>query len=203
MKFCGCVMSQSIIRIPKIIVSLCHKGGLAVVKKLAVVAICVAYLCGNAMAQDAKTVIANAQKALGDLKSITYSGSAKDVAFQQCGSNAVDMNCRGTHDPMRPINNYVRVIDLTTSTSRHAGATNNPAGGGATQPMPGTFFQQVTTQQADVSQPWGNSLEFYITPWGFLKGATANNATATRRKVAATNYTVLTWTQPVKPPQRT
>ena len=169
-------------------------------KKLAVVAICLAYLCGNVMAQDAKGVIANAQKALGDLKSITYSGSAKDVAFQQCGSNAVDMICRGTHDPMRPINNYVRVIDLTAPTSRQMGATNNPAGGGATTPMPGTFFQQVTSQQADVSQPWVNSLEFYITPWGFLKGAAANNATASRRKVDGKNYTVLTWSPAVKAP---
>ena len=82
-------------------------------KRLDVVAICLALSCGSAMAQDAKTVIANAQKALGDLKSITYSGSAKDVAFQQCGANSADMICRGTHDPMRPINNYVRVIDLT------------------------------------------------------------------------------------------
>src|SRR5665213_1679335 len=161
---------------------------------------CLAFLCGSAMAQDAKTVIANAQKALGDLKSITYSGSAKDVAFQQCGSNAADMICRGTHDPMRPINNYVRVIDLTAPASRHTGATNNPAGGGATQPMPGTFFQQVTARQADVSQPWGNSLELYITPWGFLKGAAENNATASRRKVDGKNYTVLTWSPAVKAP---
>jgi glyoxylase-like metal-dependent hydrolase (beta-lactamase superfamily II) len=167
-----------------------------VVKRLALVAICLAYLCGNVSAQDAKTVIANAQKALGDPKSITYSGSAKDVAFQQCGSNAADMNCRGTHDPMRPINNYVRVIDLGASASRHTGATNNPAGGGATTPMPGTFFQQVTPQQADVSQPWGNSLEFYITPWGFLKGAAENNATASRRS----GHTVLTWSPKVTAP---
>jgi hypothetical protein len=157
-------------------------------------------MCVNAMAQDAKTVIANAEKALGDVKSITYSGSAKDVSFQQCGSNAADMNCRGTHDPMRPINNYVRVIDLTAPTSRHTGATNNPAGGGATAPMPGTFFAQVTPQQADVSQPWTNSLEFYITPWGFLKGAAANNATVSRRKVDGKNYTVLTWSPTVKAP---
>ena len=166
------------------------------VKRLALVAICLAYLCGNAIAQDSKTVIANAQKALGDAKSITYSGSAKDVAFQQCGSNAADMICRGTHDPMRPINNYVRVIDLATPASRQTGATNNPAGGGATTPIPGTFFQQVTPQQADVSQPWGNSLEFYITPWGFLKGAAENNATASRRG----NFTVLTWSPSVKAP---
>ena len=64
------------------------------VKRLALVAICLAS-AGNAAAQDAKTVIANAQKALGDPKSITYSGSAKDVAFQQCGANAAAMIARG------------------------------------------------------------------------------------------------------------
>jgi glyoxylase-like metal-dependent hydrolase (beta-lactamase superfamily II) len=166
------------------------------VKKLAFVAICLASFSGNAMAQDAKTVIANAQKALGDPKSITYSGSAKDVAFQQCGSNAADMTCRGTHDPMRPITNYVRVIDLAAPASRHTGATNNPAGGGATAPMPGTFFQQVTPQKADVSQPWANSVEFYITPWGFLKGAAENNATVSKKG----KFTVLTWSPTVKAP---
>jgi glyoxylase-like metal-dependent hydrolase (beta-lactamase superfamily II) len=171
-----------------------------VLKKSAVAAMSLAFLCGSAMAQDAKTVVASAQKALGDVKSVTYSGSAKDVSFQQCGANAADMNCRGTHDPMRPINNYVRVIDLTAPASRHAGATNNPAGGGATAPTPGTFFAQVTPQQADVSQPWANSLEFYITPWGFLKGAAENNATASRRKVDGKNYTVLTWSPKVMAP---
>jgi glyoxylase-like metal-dependent hydrolase (beta-lactamase superfamily II) len=167
-----------------------------VVKKLAVVAICFASLAGTAIAQDAKTVIANAQKALGDVKAITYSGSAKDVAFQQCGANAADMTCRGTHDPMRPIANYVRVIDLAAPASRHTGATNNPAGGGATAPMPGTFFQQVTTQQADVSQPWAGSVDFYLTPWGFLKGAAEHNATASRKG----KFTVLTWSPTVKAP---
>src|SRR5499426_220173 len=168
-------MSQSIIRIPKTIVSLCHKGGLAMVKKLAVIAICLAYLCGNAMAQDAKTVIASAQKALGDLKSITYSGSAKDVAFQQCGANKADMICKGTHDPMRPIANYVRVIDLAAPASRHTGATNNIGPGGSTTIAPGTFFQQVTPEQADLSRPFTASAELYLTPWGFLKGAAENN----------------------------
>jgi glyoxylase-like metal-dependent hydrolase (beta-lactamase superfamily II) len=168
------------------------------VKRLALIAICFAYAAGTAMAQDAKTVIANAQKALGDVKSITYSGSAKDVSFQQCGANAADMNCRGMHDPMRPIANYVRVIDLATPASRHTGATNNPAGGGATTPAPGTFFQQVTAQQADLSQPWAGALEFYLTPWGFLKGAAENNATATRRRVDGKQYTVVSWSPTVK-----
>ena len=170
------------------------------VKKLALVAFCLALPVGNAMAQDAKTVIANAQKALGDPKSITYSGSAKDVSFQQCGANATQMTCQGTHDPMRPINNYVRVIDLAGPTSRATGATNNIGAGGSTTVAPGTFFQNITPQQADLSQPWQGSLELYITPWGFLKGAAENNATAASRKVDGKNYTVLTWSPAVKAP---
>src|SRR5689334_15971309 len=165
-------------------------------KKVAIAAICFAFMCGSAAAQDAKTVIANAQKALGDVKSITYSGSAKDVAFQQCGANSTDMNCRATHDPMRPINNYVRVIDLTASASRATGATNNIGPGGSTTLTPGTFSQQITAPQIDVSQPWPGSVEFYLTPWGFLKGAAENNATASRKS----GHTVLTWSPTVKAP---
>ena len=161
-------------------------------KKIAVVAICLAFLGGNAVAQDAKTVIANAQKALGDLKSITYSGSAKDVSFQQCGANSTDMTCRFTHDPMRPINNYVRVIDLTAPASRATGATNNIGAGGSTAVAAGTFNQQITAAQIDVAQPWNGSLEFYLTPWGFLKGASENNATV--------NKGVISWSPKVKAP---
>ena len=164
--------------------------------KLAVIALCLASLSGNAFAQDASAVIASAQKALGDVKSITYSGPAKDVSFQQCGANATDMQCRSTHDPMRPINNYVRVIDLAGPASRATGATNNIGAGGSTAVSAGTFFQAVTPQQADVSQPWTNSLELYITPWGFLRGAAANNATVSHRK----GHTVLSWSPAAKAP---
>ena len=169
-------------------------------KKISAAAIGLAFLCANAMAQDAKTVIASSQKALGDLKSITYSGSAKDVAFQQCGANSTDMMCRSTHDPMRPINQYVRVIDLAAPWSRQTGKTMNIGAGGSTAVMPGTFALNVTTQQADVSQPWGTALDLYVTPWGFLKGAAENNATASKRKVDGKNYTVLTWSPKVKAP---
>ena len=122
------------------------------------------------------------------------------MAFQQCGANATALICYGTHDPMRPITNYVRVIDLNASTSRHTGTTMNFGAGGSTTITPGTFFQQVTSPQADVSQPWGQSLELYITPWGFLKGAAANNATAARRSVEGESYTVVSWSPTVKAP---
>src|SRR5688572_32082968 len=170
------------------------------IRKLALAAVCVSAISGYAVAQDARTVITSAQTALGNPSSITYSGSAKDVSFQQCGANATALICYGTHDPMRPITNYVRVIDLNAPLSRHTGATMNPGGGGNTTPVPGVFFQQVTAQQADVSQPWAQSLELCITPWGFLKGAAANNATAARRNVDGESYTVLSWSPTVKAP---
>jgi len=104
---------------------------------------------------------------------------------------------------MRPITNYVRVIDLTTPTSRHTGATNNIGGGGSTTAAPGTFFAQVTPQQADVSGPWAAAVEFYITPWGFLKGAAAaSTATVSKRKVDGKNYTVVSWSPTVKAPSQ-
>jgi glyoxylase-like metal-dependent hydrolase (beta-lactamase superfamily II) len=168
------------------------------VRTLALATVSAVLLAGTAQAQDAKIVIANAQKALGDVKSITYSGSAKDVSFQQCGANAADMQCRGPHDPMRPIADYVRVIDLAAPTSRATGATNNIGAGGSTTVTPGRFTQQVTPQQAAVTSPWAQSLELYITPWGFLKGAADNNATVARRRVDGKNYTVLSWSPTVK-----
>jgi glyoxylase-like metal-dependent hydrolase (beta-lactamase superfamily II) len=162
-----------------------------VVKKLAVVTFCVMSLAGSAWAQDAKAVIDNAKKALGNPTSVTYAGSAKDVSFQQCGANKAAMNCQGTHDPMRPIDNYVRVIDLAGPTSRHTGATNNIGPGGSTTITPGTFFQQVTPES-----PWAQSVDLYVTPWGFLKGAEANNATAKKDG----KFTVLTWSPAAKAP---
>jgi glyoxylase-like metal-dependent hydrolase (beta-lactamase superfamily II) len=172
-----------------------------VLKKFTVFAFCVAFFCGTAVAQDAKTVIANATAALGSgLTSITYSGPAKDVAFQQCGANSTQMICQGTHDPMRPINNYVRVIDLTGMASRAAGATNNIGAGGSTTVAPGVlaanFPQNVP--QANTTAAWAGQVEFWLTPWGFLKGAAANNTTASRRNTSGNKYTVLSWSPTVK-----
>ncbi len=168
--------------------------------QLSLLALGLTFVSATALAQDATTVVAAAQKALGGPASVTYSGSAKDVAFQQCGANAAAMVCQGPHDPMRPITSYVRVIDLAAPASRHTGGTTNVGGGGSTTVTPGTFFQQVTSAQADVSQPWANAIEFYLTPWGFLKGAAENKATAARRRVNGRNYTVLTWSPVVKAP---
>jgi hypothetical protein len=98
----------------------------------------------SALAQTAGSVITAAERALGNVNSVTYSGAARNVAFQQCGANATAMICHGMHDPMRPVMNYVRVLDLGTMASRSAGETLNVGGGGSTAITPGTFFEQVT-----------------------------------------------------------
>jgi glyoxylase-like metal-dependent hydrolase (beta-lactamase superfamily II) len=41
--------------------------------------------------------------------------------------------------------------------------------------MPGTLNTNITGQQANTN--WGQALNIWTTPWGFLKGAAANNAT--------------------------
>jgi glyoxylase-like metal-dependent hydrolase (beta-lactamase superfamily II) len=169
-------------------------------KILTLAGMCILLTGTSAMAQNARTVIANAERALGNVNSITYSGSAQNVAFQQCGANAAAMLCQGTHDPMRPIMNYVRVIDLQAPASRHAGETMNVGGGGSTAVAPGTFFEQVTSEQANLSQPWAGSLEYYITPWGFLKGAAASGASVSHEMRDGESYTVLSWSPAVKAP---
>jgi glyoxylase-like metal-dependent hydrolase (beta-lactamase superfamily II) len=134
-------------------------------------------------AQDAKTAIDNASKAMGaaGLTSITYSGKANDVNFLQT------KNINGPW-PLRPITNYVRAIDLSQTASRVSGATNNQGlFGGA--PVAGVFNQVITPASAT----WAQQVEYWVTPWGFLKGAAANNATARTQKMNGKTYTVVTW----------
>ena len=52
-------------------------------KKSIVLGLLVVALCCNVFAQDAKTTIANATKAMGALKTVEYSGSGFDFAIGQ------------------------------------------------------------------------------------------------------------------------
>ena len=157
------------------------------------------YSCA-ATAQDSGRLINAAKDALGDVDAVMLSGSAQNVSFQQCGANATAMICHGTHDPMRPIMEYERVIDLEAPAMRHAGNTRNIGPGGSTTVSSGTFFQQVTAEQASLSSAWGDSLAYYLTPWGFLDGAEKQGVTTNRRSLHGESYTVLSWSPDVKAP---
>jgi len=139
----------------------------------------IALLPAAASAQSAGPVVAAASKAMGadSLTSITYSGTARNGAFGQ--SKAIG-------EPMGAVNltqitQYTRTINFATPAdasalvSRATGPTQPPTVPGAPAPMPGVFNQNITAMQA--SSNWNQALNIWTTPWGFLKGAAANNAT--------------------------
>src|SRR5687767_3824247 len=128
-------------------------------------------------AQDAKAVVAAASKAMGadNLTSITYSGTARNGAYGQSKSIG---------DPMGPVNltqisGYTRTVTFAPAAAptalvlRSSGTTQPPTVPGVPPPMPGQFNQNVTGQQAT---GWGQALNVWATPWGFLKAATERAA---------------------------
>ena len=71
--------------------------------------------------------------------------------------------------------NFGQAADPTALVSRATGPTQPPTVPGVPAPMPGVFNQNITGQQASTN--WAQALNIWTTPWGFLKGAAANNAT--------------------------
>src|SRR5690606_10631561 len=122
------------------------------------------------------------------LDAIRFYGSGAN--FQLGQSN----NANGQW-PRTNLNDYWRAIDFTQPAARAsavtwiAPVTGGPAAQGA--------FNQVIPATAD---SWAQQLEIWVTPWGFLKGAAANNATLGSETVDGRSYRVLTWTPPVRAP---
>jgi glyoxylase-like metal-dependent hydrolase (beta-lactamase superfamily II) len=148
-------------------------------RMLTVAPLVATFLSISAAAQNANSVVAAASKAMGvdNLNSITYSGTARNGAFGQSKSIG---------DPLGPINvtqinQYTRTINFAPAAdpmafvSRATGVTQPPTVPGVPAPMPGVFNQNVTGTQATTN--WTQGLNIWTTPWGFLKGAAANNAT--------------------------
>jgi glyoxylase-like metal-dependent hydrolase (beta-lactamase superfamily II) len=142
-------------------------------------------------AQDAKSVISEATKAMGaeGLNAITYSGSASSANFGQT------KNISGPYTLSTSVTNYVRTIDLGQPASRATGTTMTPAPPGAPPAQPGTLSQNIAANAA-----WTQQLEIWITPWGFLKGAEANNPTIRQQRIGGKTFSVVSWTAPQKAP---
>jgi glyoxylase-like metal-dependent hydrolase (beta-lactamase superfamily II) len=160
-------------------------------RKLAVAALIMTSLSMGVVAQDAKTIIDNASKAIGadGLNSITYSGSAATGNFGQ------SQNINGPL-AMTTVTNYTRAIDLAQPASRATGATMPPAIPGGPPPQPGTLNQNITPANA----AWTQQLEIWVTPWGFLRGAAANNGTVRTQRTAGRTFNVVSWMPPQKAP---
>lgn len=140
-------------------------------------------------APDATTVLNDVVAALGagDLRSITYSGTAWRIrnSFMQTPSASPPWPSRDE------ITNYRRTIDLTAPASLATGDTFaqnlflEPA-------VAGTYTQNIPADRT----AWSDQLEIWLTPWGFVQGARNNGATASRETVDGTPFTVLSWQSP-------
>jgi len=158
-------------------------------KTFAVSALLVAALSIRAVAQDARTVIEDASRAMGTagLNAITYSGLAAVANFGQ--SRTISFGLAST-----TIRNYTRTIDFTQPASRVTGVAAPPAVQGG--PVPGAFEEITTPDDA----AWSRQLEIWVTPWGFLRGAAASGATVKSQKIDGTAYRVVTWMPAQKAP---
>jgi glyoxylase-like metal-dependent hydrolase (beta-lactamase superfamily II) len=159
--------------------------------KVSVVALAlIGAMASAAAAQDAKTVISNASRAMGvdGLNSIHYYGVAQNGSLGQ-NNNA------NQPWPMAGANDYVRAIDFSQPASRATWSNYAvPVTGGVATLQPAQ--QNITPQNT----AWGQQLEIWVTPWGFLKGAAANNATVRAQTTNGRRFQVVTFNAPVKSP---
>ncbi|PYS05842.1 MAG: MBL fold metallo-hydrolase [Acidobacteria bacterium] len=154
-------------------------------KKFIGVVLFVALLSWPAAAQDAKTVISNASKAMGadNLKTLEYSGKAWEGAFGQAVNSSSAW-------PGFDQETYTRIIDFEKPAWRidRTLAPVSPArrGGG----LPPALNQTVVVNP---NTNWAQQLDLWMTPYGFLKAAAANNATANSQTLGGKKYSVVTF----------
>jgi len=147
-------------------------------------------LATPAAAQDAKAVLTAVSKAMGmdNLTSITIYGSGANYNLGQ-SNNANDAW------PRNNLNDYVRSIDFATGTSRATAVTwGAPVTGGPA--VQGAFQQNIGSN----NMAWAQQLEIWTTPWGFIKGAMANNATMGGATAATPGMKTITWMTTQKAP---
>src|SRR5688572_24603628 len=164
-------------------------GDTHMTRQLVTAMLVVGLLAGPAAAQDAKTIISAASKAMGveGLNSIHYYGVAEN-------GNLGQNNNANQPWPTTAANDYVRAIDFTQPSSRATWQTYAvPVTGGAAALAAG---QQNIAQNA----PWAQLVEIYITPWGFLKAAATNEVTSRTQSVDGKRYYAVTVTGTAKSP---
>ena len=150
-------------------------------------------------ARDAKTVIADAMKALGaeNLKSIEYSGSGYDFTLGQAPNPSSPW-------PKFIDKTYTRLISLDPVASRMQRVRmqgENPPRGGGQQPVVGEQQQnQVVAPGSPQAATLMDDLMMSV-PYAFLKAASAASDTKVSSKtVGGKKYTVLTFTALNKAP---
>ena len=137
-------------------------------------------------AQDAKTVIDNASKAMGadNLKTIQYSGPGSEFSFGQAP-------VPGQPWPVFKNKTYMRTVDFEAPAFRIDRVAEPPdlqRRGGGLAPA------QTQTVVFNANTPWPQQLQIWMTPSGFLKTAASSNATVKSQTMSGKKYSVVTFT---------
>lgn len=159
--------------------------------RLSLGCLALAFLTTPLLAQDAKSVVASASRAMGveGVGSLYYYGAGANYSLGQNNNANIPW-------PKTPLNDYVRAIDFAQPASRATWSTYAiPVTGGAASLV---NAQQVIGPNSPGG--WSQQLEIWTTPWGFLKGAAANPATVKSETVGGKRYQVVSWDAPVKSP---
>ena len=124
---------------------------------------------------------------MADVDSLTFSGSAWRIrnSFRQTLTASPPWPDRDE------ITNFVRTIDLNQPASFARGDTfaSNLF---LDPPVAGTYIQNIPATQTS----WGQQLEIWLTPWGFLQGAEDNAASISTTTMGGEEYTMISWMSP-------
>ena len=143
-----------------------------------------------ATAQDARTVVAAASKAMGvdSLKTVQYSATGMDFALGQAPNPSSPW-------PKFINKSYSRAINFETPASRVERVRlqgENPPRGGGQQPIVGEQKQSQTII-VGADTPWVQQLEIWMMPHGFLRAAAARSATLESKTVGGKRYQVVSF----------
>ena len=154
-------------------------------KPLGFALVSLALAAGSALAQDAKTIVQNAINAMGDVKSIQFSGTGHLASLGQAYNATSPW-------PETDVKSYTRTVDYSSQSSREELTRTDTTERGGGAPFDGEQKQvNLLSRQYAWNQP-GNApqpqvaaaeereLQIWLTPHGFLKAALENNATGKR-----------------------
>jgi hypothetical protein len=132
-------------------------------------------------AEDAHVILGAVTKALGaeGLKTVHYTGTGSSYIV----TDEAPPPAGWAHTVMK---SYMHDLNLEAITSRVQlirAEVTPPA-------------DRTLNYTADASSPWSLQYEFWITPYGFLKGAMMHNASVEPRNVFGTSFRSMTFTLP-------
>jgi len=131
--------------------------------------------------KDARTVLSEVAKAMGvdGLKTLHYSGTGSSYIVSSGPAPAGGW-------PHSVMKSYVRDINLDAKTShlQLVRAEGTPPA------------EKTLTHEVDANSPWSSQYEFWITPYGFLKGAKDKTVTVESKTEFGTTYKAVAFTLP-------